>query len=222
MQEEYIQLLRGLFKGIQVSRFLSGAYMTGILPIKKYGTQSALTDFYEYTMLEPGPLAEFVGFTEQEVKDLCKEQVIDFEQAKKWYDGYCFGQTGHIYNPNSVMKAIFNKRFSNYWTQTETYESLRVYIDLNFDGLKDMLVDLIGEKHCRIDTGSFQNDMTSLKNKDDVLTLLVHLGYLAYDIDRKEVYIPNEEIRQEFVRAIKNGKRQELLKEIENLNWLIV
>ena len=179
LQEEYIQLLRGLFKGVQVSRFLSGAYMTGILPIKKYGTQSALTDFYEYTMLEPGPLAEFVGFTEQEVKELCKEQEIDFEQAKKWYDGYCFGQTGHIYNPNSVMKAIFNKRFSNYWTQTETY-------------------------------------------KDDVLTLLVHLGYLAYDIDRKEVYIPNEEIRQEFVRAIKNGKRQELLKEIENLNWLIV
>ena len=217
LQEEYIQLLRGLFKGIQVSRFLSGAYMTGILPIKKYGTQSALTDFYEYTMLEPGPLAEFVGFTEQEVKDLCKEQQIDFEQAKKWYDGYCFGQTGHIYNPNSVMKAIFNKRFSNYWTQTETYESLRVYIDLNFDGLKDMIVGLIGEKHCRIDTGSFQNDMTSLKNKDDVLTLLVHLGYLAYDIDQKEVYIPNEEIRQEFIRAIKNGKRQELVK-TNNLN----
>ena len=221
LQEEYIQLLRGLFKGIQVSRFLSGAYMTGILPIKKYGTQSALTDFYEYTMLEPGPLAEFVGFTEQEVKNLCKEQEIDFEQAKKWYDGYCFGQTGHIYNPNSVMKAIFNKRFSNYWTQTETYESLRVYIDLNFDGLKDMLVDLIGEKHCRIDTGSFQNDMTSLKNKDDVLTLLVHLGYLAYDIDRKEVYIPNEEIRQEFVRAIKNGKRQELVKAIERSDQLL-
>lgn len=221
LQEEYIQLLRGLFKGIQVSRFLSGAYMTGILPIKKYGTQSALTDFYEYTMLEPGPLAEFVGFTEQEVKDLCKEQQIDFEQAKKWYDGYCFGQTGHIYNPNSVMKAIFNKRFSNYWTQTETYESLRVYIDLNFDGLKDMIVDLIGEKHCRIDTGSFQNDMTSLKNKDDVLTLLVHLGYLAYDIDQKEVYIPNEEIRQEFIRAIKNGKRQELVKAIERSDQLL-
>lgn len=213
-QKKYLDFLRAWLKD---KDYVALAYMTGILPIKKYGTQSALTDFYEYTMLEPGPLAEFVGFTEQEVKDLCKEQQIDFEQAKKWYDGYCFGQTGHIYNPNSVMKAIFNKRFSNYWTQTETYESLRVYIDLNFDGLKDMIVGLIGEKHCRIDTGSFQNDMTSLKNKDDVLTLLVHLGYLAYDIDQKEVYIPNEEIRQEFIRAIKNGKRQELVK-TNNLN----
>ena len=213
-QKKYLDFLRAWLKD---KDYVALAYMTGILPIKKYGTQSALTDFYEYTMLEPGPLAEFVGFTEQEVKDLCKEQQIDFEQAKKWYDGYCFGQTGHIYNPNSVMKAIFNKRFSNYSTQTETYESLRVYIDLNFDGLKDMIVDLIGEKHCRIDTGSFQNDMTSLKNKDDVLTLLVHLGYLAYDIDQKEVYIPNEEIRQEFIRAIKNGKRQELVK-TNNLN----
>ena len=221
LQEEYIQLLRGLFKGVQVSRFISGAYMTGILPIKKYGTQSALTDFYEYTMLEPGPLAKFVGFTEGEVKTLCEQQNLDFEQTKKWYDGYCFGGTGHIYNPNSVMKAIFNKRFNNYWTQTETYESLRVYIDLNFDGLKDTLVDLIGEKHCKIDTGSFQNDMTSLKNKDDVLTLLVHLGYLAYDIDKKEVYIPNEEIRQEFIRAIKNGKRQELVKAIERSDQLL-
>ena len=217
-QKKYLDFLRAWLKD---KDYVALAYMTGILPIKKYGTQSALTDFYEYTMLEPGPLAEFVGFTEQEVKDLCKEQQIDFEQAKKWYDGYCFGQTGHIYNPNSVMKAIFNKRFSNYWTQTETYESLRVYIDLNFDGLKDMIVDLIGEKHCRIDTGSFQNDMTSLKNKDDVLTLLVHLGYLAYDIDQKEVYIPNEEIRQEFIRAIKNGKRQELVKAIERSDQLL-
>lgn len=116
-QKKYLDFLRAWLKD---KDYVALAYMTGILPIKKYGTQSALTDFYEYTMLEPGPLAEFVGFTEQEVKDLCKEQQIDFEQAKKWYDGYCFGQTGHIYNPNSVMKAIFNKRFSNYWTQTET------------------------------------------------------------------------------------------------------
>jgi len=69
--------------------------------------------------------------------------------------------------------------------------------------------------------GSFQNDMTSMKSRDDVLTLLVHLGYLGYDADNKEVYIPNEEIREEFIRAIKNGRRQELVKAIQLSDHLL-
>ena len=215
LQKIYIQLLRALFKGIQVSRFLCGAYMTGILPIKKYGTQSALTDFTEFTMLEPGPLAPYVGFTEDEVKKLCTGYHMDYEEMRRWYDGYYFDEIGHVYNPNSVIKAVFCGKYSNYWTQTETYESLRIYIDLNFDGLKECLVDMLGGKRCRVDIGSFQNDMTSMKSRDDVLTLLVHLGYLGYDADNKEVYIPNEEIREEFIRAIKNGRRQELVKAIQ-------
>ena len=215
LQKTYIQLLRALFKGIQVSRFLCGAYMTGILPIKKYGTQSALTDFTEFTMLEPGPLAPYVGFTEDEVKKLCTGHHMDYEEMRRWYDGYYFDEIGHVYNPNSVIKAVFCGKYSNYWTQTETYESLRIYIDLNFDGLKECLVDMLGGKRCRVDIGSFQNDMTSMKSRDDVLTLLVHLGYLGYDADNKEVYIPNEEIREEFIRAIKNGRRQELVKAIQ-------
>lgn len=215
LQKAYIQLLRGLFKGGQVSRFLGGAYMTGILPIKKYGTQSALTDFCEYTMLEPGPLAEYAGFTEEEVKILCSQYQMDFGEACRWYDGYGFHSLHHVYSPNSVMKAVVNRRFNNYWTQTETYESLLVYIELNFDGLKDAILDLLGQNRCRIDVGSFQNDMTSMKNRDDVFTLLVHLGYLAYDADRREVYIPNEEIREEFLRGIRNGNRKELVKAVE-------
>lgn len=210
LQRSYIQLLRALFKGLQVSQFLVGAYMTGILPIKKYGTQSALTDFREFTMLEPGFLAEYVGFTENEVRNLCQEHSLDFNEANKWYNGYRFDKIGHVYSPNSIIEAVINQKFSNYWTQTETYESLRIYIDMDFDGLKKAIVDMLGGQKCRIDTGTFQNDMTSLQGRDDVLTLLVHLGYLAYNDDSGEVYIPNEEVRQEFVRAVKNGKRKEL------------
>lgn len=215
LQKSYIQLLRALFKGLQISQFLAGAYMTGILPIKKYGTQSALTDFREFTMLEPGFLAEYVGFTEKEVRDLCQSHQLDFEEANKWYDGYRFDNIGHVYSPNSIMEAVINQKFSNYWTQTETYESLRIYIDMDFDGLKKAIIDMLGGKKCRIDTGTFQNDMTSLQGRDDVLTLLVHLGYLAYNDDTKEVHIPNEEVRQEFIRAIKNGKRRELVKAVQ-------
>lgn len=221
LQKSYIQFLRGLFKGMQISQFIIGAYMTGILPIKKYGTQSALTDFFEYTMLEPGSLAEYVGFTEEEVCQLCHDHNLDFGEAHRWYDGYQFDRIGHVYNPNSIIKAILNQKFSNYWTQTETYESLRVYIDLNYDGLKQSIIDMLGGKKCRIDTGTFQNDMTSLASRDDVFTLLAHLGYLAYDIDNKEVFIPNEEVREEFIRAVKNGTRPELIKAIETSDKLL-
>ncbi|MCI9619286.1 MAG: AAA family ATPase [Dorea sp.] len=221
VQHAYIQLLRSLFKSSQTSQMIIGAYMTGILPVKKYGTQSALTDFCEFTMLEPGPLAEFAGFTEDEVRDLCKEYGLDFDEARRWYDGYYFDKTRHIYNPKSIIEAVINQKFNNYWTQTETYESLRTYIDLNFDGLKDALVDMLGGRHFRIDTGTFQNDMTSLNSKDDVFTLLVHLGYLAYDSDKEEVFIPNEEVREEFIRALKNGRRQELVRVIQRSDRLL-
>lgn len=214
VQKAYIQMLRSLFKNNQTSQIISGAYITGILPIKKYGTQSALTDFCEFTMLEPGPLAEFVGFTETEVRNLCFKYELEFNGARKWYDGYRFDKIGHVYNPKSIMEAVLSKKFGNYWTQTETYESLKIYIDLNYDGLKDAVVDMLGGQKCKIDTGTFQNDMTSLESRDDVFTLLVHLGYLAYDSENKEVFIPNEEVREEFVRAVKNGRRQELVKAI--------
>jgi hypothetical protein len=206
LQKEYIGLLRSLFKSSLTDKMIEAAYITGILPIKKYGTQSAMTDFKEYTMLEPYRLAKYVGFTEQEVRTLCEENDMEFDEIKRWYDGYSFSQIKSVYNPNSVMEAILNGKIANYWTQTETYESLKIYIDMDEDGLKESIVQMLGGTHCPIDTGTFQNDMTNIRSRDDVLTLLVHLGYLAYDENEKSVYIPNEEIRQEFIRAVKAGR----------------
>lgn len=92
LHQEYIRLLRSLFKSSQTDTMIEAAYMTGILPIKKYGTQSALTDFREYTMINPQMLAEYTGFTEEEARTLCEAYHFDFEDAKKWYDGYSFSQ----------------------------------------------------------------------------------------------------------------------------------
>jgi hypothetical protein len=221
VQKEYIQLLRSLFKTPMTDKMIAGAYMTGILPIKKYGTQSAMTDFMEYTMLTPMGLAEYVGFTESEVRTLCEQYHVDFEEMKRWYDGYAFRKIKSVYNPNSVMKAITNNEFNSYWTRTETYESLKIYIDMDFDGLKESIVQMLGGAHCSIDTGSFENDMSTFKSHDDVLTLLVHLGYLAYDSDNMTVRIPNEEIRREFIRAVKNGSRKELANLVKNSDLLL-
>lgn len=178
------------------------AYMTGILPIKKYGTHSALNMFDEFSMLDVGPLASYVGFTQEEVSKLCEKYDIDKDEIKNWYDGYAFEEDVAIYNPRSVVSCITHKKFSNYWNQTETFEALRIYIDMNFEGLKDDVLSMIAGERVNINARSFSNDMTTFHSKDDVLTLLVHLGYLAYDFNTQEVYIPNNEIRGEFVNCV--------------------
>lgn len=142
-QKEYVDLLRGLFKSEMSKRFVALAYLTGILPIKKYNSESALDNFDEFTMTSPAMLAEYVGFTEEEVRTLCKEYDMDFEEATRWYDGYSFHRVSHVYSPNSVVKAMLRGEYSNYWTSTVAYESLKGYISMNFDGLKDAVIQAI-------------------------------------------------------------------------------
>lgn len=197
-QEKYLDFLRDFFKD---RNYIAFCYMTGILPIKKYGTHSALNMFTEYSMENQGNLAEFTGFTEEEVSDLCRQYNADMDLCRQWYDGYSFPKCAHIYNPKSIDAAVTSGIFDDYWNKTETYEALKIYIDMNFDGLRDSIIKMLAGGRQKIDTGSFQNDMTSFSRVDDVLTLLIHLGYLGYDFDKKEVFIPNTEIADEFITA---------------------
>lgn len=211
VQKAYLYFLRDLFKD---RVYVKLAYMTGILPIKKYGTHSALNIFDEFSMTDSKFLAPYTGFTEEEVRKLCMDYHMDFDEARQWYDGYIFGNNLHIYNPKSIIDAMRNRRFKSYWTRTETYEALRIYIDMNFDGLRDAIITMVGGGKYPINSERFQNDMTSFKSKDDVLTLLVHLGYLAYDEIMQAVFIPNMEIAGEFRNAIEGSKGWERLAEV--------
>lgn len=221
LQEEYIDLLRGLFKGAVADRFVALAYITGILPIKKYGTQSALNNFREFTMLNAMGMAEYIGFTENEVNDLCENYGVAFDEMKQWYDGYSFRREKHIYCPNSVVEAITNEEFNNYWTKTETYELLMTYIAMDFKGLKQKIVEMLAGNRCKINTNRFQNDMTTFEDADDVLTLLIHLGYLAYDSEKEEAYIPNSEVRSEMVNAVSGDGWDEVYKAITDSEKLL-
>ena len=203
-QERYLDFLRDLFMD---RNYIALCYMTGILPIKKYGTHSALNMFAEYSMENPGEMAEFTGFTEEEVSTLCRKYHADMDQCREWYDGYSFLQCEHVYNPKSIDAAVTSGIFDDYWNKTETYEALQAYISMNFDGLRDSILQMLAGARHRINTGSFQNDMTSFGNADDVLTLLVHLGYLGYDFQTKEAFIPNKEIMGEFVTAMTAQKQ---------------
>lgn len=201
-QDRYIDLLRGLFKGEKSQRFMSLAYLTGILPIKRYNSESSLNNFREYTMTSPKRLAEYVGFTETEVRSLCEQYHMDFAEARRWYDGYSFKNLAHVYCPNSVANAMLDGEFNNYWTGTVAYESLKQYIALDREGLKSAVVGLLAGERCRVNVATFENDMTKINGRDDVLTLLIHLGYLGYDADREEAYVPNEEVRKAFGSAV--------------------
>lgn len=217
-QKLYLDFIRNLLKD---QPYVALAYMTGILPIKKYGSHSALNMFDEFSMTNPGPLAPYVGFTEAEVQGLCHQYQMDFLEIKRWYDGYCFDNILHIYNPRSVVSAMLTKSYDNFWNKTETFEALKNYIILNYDGIKDIITELLADERKKINTTTFSNDMTSFSSADDVFTLLIHLGYLGYDFKTKEIFIPNSEIASEFCNAVEAAGWNNLIHAIKKSEDLL-
>ena len=189
-----------LHNALKTSTSLQYAMMTGIQRVAKENIFSDLNNLVVCTVKDP-EYAQYFGFTEEEVCLQCEQQDMEYAEVKRWYDGYLMDGT-HIYNPKSISDAMHNRKFKSYWTRTETYEALRVYIDMNFDGLKDAVIAMTCGERCEINPDKFQNDMTTFQSKDDVLTLLVHLGYLTFDRKKNEVFIPNQEITQEFMNAV--------------------
>ena len=209
LQKQYLDFLRNLLKD---QPYVALAYMTGILPVKKYGLHSALNMFWEYSMTNQYVFEKYTGFTEDEVKALCRQFDMDFDKTSSWYDGYRFRELKHIYNPRSVVAAMTCRDFASYWTSTETYDALKIYIDMDFDGLRADIVKLLGGEWVKVNTRSFQNDMRNFGIKDDVLTLLIHLGYLGYDSETEEAFIPNKEIAREFETVMSAGGWSEVMR----------
>ena len=201
-KKTYLNFLRDLLKG---QTYVALAYMTGILPIKQYGQHSILNMFYEYSMIHSFAMSSYVGFTSDEVRDLCNKYEVDFDEMKDWYDGYRLDGV-ELYCPKSVVCALENKKFINYWARTEYYAALEKYITMNIKGLKDIVISLLAGNKESVNTDKFSNDMFDIKSRDDVLTLLIHLGYLGYLEENSEVFIPNREIAKEFISSIEDNE----------------
>ena len=219
IQDEYINFLRGLFKGTEPSKYIHLAYLTGILPIKKIRTQSALNNFSEFTMLDAKVFAKYTGFTEEEVQALCRTYNRDFEKVKRWYDGYLLEEY-QVYNPKAVVSVMLKGTFKSYWSETASYDAIVPLINMNYDGLKTAIIEMLSGDKVKVNVATFRNDTVNFKNKDDVLTYLIHLGYIGYDDVRNAAFIPNEEIRQELKNAVESKKWDEFYlfeQESENL-----
>ena len=202
--DDYVGWLRRMFKSVQAVSVFAGVYMTGILPIKKYKTQSALNNFLEYSMVEPRRMASFFGFTKDEVRALAQKHGMDFSELEKWYDGYKIGDENSMFNPNSVMQAVDIGRCRSFWASTSSFDNVVTYIQRNFEGLKDDIVEMLAGGRVSVDPTGFRNDLSDIRNRDDVLTVLIHLGYLSYDWEHDYCYIPNREVSGEMANAVKN------------------
>jgi len=200
--ESYLNWLRRLFKSVNAMDVFAGAYMTGILPVKKYKTQSAMNNFIEYSMVTPRNMARYFGFTKDEVKSLASKFGMDFDELVKWYDGYQIGGEQSMFNPNSVIQALYSDWCESYWGKTGAYDTVSTYICMNFDGLKDDIIYMLSGGRCKVNPTGFQNDMSIIRTKDDALTVLIHLGYLAYDRRTMECYVPNYEVAGELTHAV--------------------
>ena len=219
--DRYVDWLRRLFKSEPATQVFAGVYMTGILPIKKYETQSALNNFIEYSMVEPMDMGQYFGFTKEEVQELSARHGMDFEDLEKWYDGYQIGDIPSIFNPNSVMMAINSRRCRSFWAATGSFDAISSYININYDGLKDDIICMLGGGRVKVDPTGFQNDLSLVRSKDDVLTVLIHLGYLSFDWKRNECYVPNKEVEGELVNAVKSNKWEEVVKSINQSERLL-
>ena len=210
VQDEYLNFLRGMFKGVEPTKYIQLAYLTGILPIKKERAQSAVNNLDEFTMLQADELAPYIGFTENEVKGLCEKYNRDFDKVKKWYDGYLLDGY-QVYNPKAVVSVMTKGRFRSYWSETGSYEVVVPLICMNYDGLKNAIIEMLSGSEVKVDTATFKNDPAKIQNRDDVITYLIHLGYLGYNEDSESAFVPNEEIRQELITAVRSSNWDELI-----------
>ncbi len=219
LMDKYVNFLRRMFKGGNTAKVFACVYMTGILPIKRHGTQSALNDFKEFSMTNADILAGFIGFTEPEVKSLCKKYNMDYEDMKGWYDGYSFGPDyPAVFNPNSVMEACNRHAYGNYWGRTSAFETLQRYIDLDMTGIQESLEKLLRGERQEVKALRFGFDVSSIGSDDELLTLFIHLGYLSYNVEEETVTVPNKEIRIEFVEALRGSKTHKKLSAMVKLS----
>lgn len=219
--DRYVNWLRRMFKDVTGKFVFAAVYMTGILPVKKYKTESALNNFIEYSMVEPRKMARFFGFTKEEVRALAEKHDMDFDEMEKWYDGYQIGDELSMFNPNSVMQALNAGRCRSYWASTGAYDAVVNYIQLNYEGLKDDIIHMLAGGRCKVNPTMFQNDMSVIRSKDDVLTVLIHLGYLSYNWRKDECYIPNHEVAGEMVNAVKSNNWKSVVDSLQKSEQLL-
>ena len=198
LQNDFITLLTLLFKSNFGESNIALAYMTGILPIKRYCNQSELNNFSEITMLNSFGLGEYMGFTEKEVQSICDKYALDFVRTKEWYDGYIVDGV-EIYNPYAIIALTKSKEYLSSWSGTASSKAIAELIEVNYEGLREDLARLISGQKLEFTVASkSSNALFNLNSKVSIFTCLIYLGYLGYDKEQGCIFIPNKDVRLEI------------------------
>ena len=152
---------------------------------------------------------------------MCEDHDVDYEECRNWYDGYKLNGY-EIYNPESVVKCVRERYFDSYWGKTSTYKVISERLEQNFYGTKDEVIKMLAGENVDVNVTSYLNTMDSFASRNDVFTYLIHLGYLAYNAENKTVRIPNEEIRRDFQRSVREVRHTETLKRLQASDQLFL
>lgn len=178
--------------------------MTGVLPIKKYSTGSALNMFKEYTMLKDPLFDKFFGFTEDEVEALCQKQsALTMEEIRDWYNGYQTRDGSRLYNPRSVVCALEDETCQSYWTRTGKMDEVLFFLKYNIDEVREDVVKMVNGLSIRLDIDKeYFAGQAHPASKKDIYAAMIIYGLLSYSDG--ELRIPNKELMLEFENALED------------------
>ena len=198
---DFLEFLRYLLKD---RSYVALAYMTGVLPIKKYSTGSALNMFDEYTMLNDSFFDEYFGFTEEETASLCARQSkLTLDEIAEWYNGYLADDGRKLYNPRSVILALINGKCRSYWTKTGKMDEVLFFLKYNIGEVRDDIVKMVNHMPVRIEIwNEYTAGQEAPSNREDIYAAMIIYGFLSYHDG--ELSIPNKELMLEFQKALKD------------------
>lgn len=200
-QSDFLEFLRYLLKD---RPYVALAYMTGVLPIKKYSAGSALNMFDEYTMLNDPLFDVYFGFTEEEVALLCTRQSnLALNEISEWYNGYHADDGRKLYNPRSVVLALINGKCQSYWTKTGKMDEVLFFLKYNIGEVRDDVIKMINHMPVRLEIlDEYTAGQEAPSNRAEIYAAMIIYGLLSYHDG--ELSIPNKELMLEFQKALKD------------------
>lgn len=203
-KEKYVAFLSNLLKD---RPYVVLSYMTGILPIAKYSSGSELNMFAEFTMVNSPMFGEYFGFTDDEVDDLYRRYIVEYDRQHKeksvtrkglrdWYNGYYTKSGERVYNPRSVVFALQFNNLANYWTSSGPYDEIYYYIRNNISDVRDDLALMISGESVTAKIQEYAATSMNLSTRDEIYSAMVVYGFLSY-LNGK-VCIPNRELMEKF------------------------
>lgn len=229
-RQDYILFLRSLLKN---QPYVKLALMTGILPIAKYSSGSPLNMFHEFNAFGLIGFEEYYGFSEEEIRELLAKKNGDtekswsegcevnrefefpaenpvnrkmpsLEEIRLWYDGYLRrSDGGHVFNPDSVCKALTEGRCKNNWVGTGPMNDISNLIAENAFEIRDDVLRMAAGEEIEVRLDGFGIEDGRPTSREDILAAMVVYGFLTYH-DGK-LSIPNLELKQKFSHCLRRG-----------------